>query len=713
MYANSVVSQELILKEAGMTAIGRVLFDQAHQNAWAITAQGASGINPQNPKDAGFTDAANAINALGYEVSALTEGTFTDEVLQGVGVVVLLHSSAPEWEKTNGVGTATFTREEQDALERFVRRGGGLVIFGETEFPKYQNSAFDMASRFGVKIENATVQDTINNFRDVATWITAEAKSQAKFDLFARVSQICLYRSGYLTLEKNGDFHHTFAQTYESASPALAAVVIGVEAGNGRAIVVADSDVFGDDSIHDLDNLEFWTNLLLWVSPKSVTDNVVSSFKAIETASWLELVDAIETIRPMQNKDGSVDLETFTKADVEKQVTRITASIRDLIAFFPHQKAQLEQTIVDFETWVTEGCHVPDFYKSLDLFRPEQNREDGVKNLSVFPMYTQNGNPSRNFEAVITNTYWPDWLAEQEQTKYNNPAFVPIEFVGFTKGYDTHSAVLFPETVAIKGSMQFTWGGIFCDREAARFRKISESATSLLKLALPPDAELLLANQKLAQDTFVLWDLIHDRSHSHGDLPFDPFMIKQRMPFWMYALEELRCDLNTYRETLLLDSEGVYLGRFIRIAILFDRLLRFPITGDRTRNYDGLAGQIIFAHLHKKGVLRWTDNTLSINWDEVTDAIVELCEQVESLYREGIDRSRIAHWLAAYEFVSGLVEAHPASTWAKGVEALPVQGELKELVNAVLPDEFPLNVFYEALRTKLAPTIADVVGITG
>ena len=41
-------------------------------------------------------------------------------------------------------------------------------------------------------------------------------------------------------------------------------------------------------------------------------------------------------------------------------------------------------------------------------------------------------------------------------------------------------------------------------------------------------------------ETFVMWDMVHDRTHSHGDLPFDPFMIKQRMPFWMYGLEELR-----------------------------------------------------------------------------------------------------------------------------------------------------------------------------
>ena len=33
--------------------------------------------------------------------------------------------------------------------------------------------------------------------------------------------------------------------------------------------------------------------------------------------------------------------------------------------------------------------------------------------------------------------------------------------------------------------------------------------------------------------------------------------------------------------------------------------------------------------------------------------------------------------------------------------------------SAVLPDEFPLNVFYEALRKKLADVIESTQGITG
>lgn len=54
---------------------------------------------------------------------------------------------------------------------------------------------------------------------------------------------------------------------------------------------------------------------------------------------------------------------------------------------------------------------------------------------------------------------------------------------------------------------------------------------------------------------------------------------------------------------------------------------------------------------------------------------------------------------------------HPQSVWARGAQALPT--EPREAVDAVLPDEFPLNLFYESLRKALAPAIDSARGITG
>ena len=98
-------------------------------------------------------------------------------------------------------------------------------------------------------------------------------------------------------------------------------------------------------------------------------------------------------------------------------------------------------------------------------------------------------------------------------------------------------------------------------------------------------------------------------AHSHGELPFDPFMIRQRLPFWMYALEELRCDLTAFHEAGELADEFPF-ARYVQYGVLFDRLFRFPITGARVRNYDGLAGQLLFGYLHEQEILSWRDNTL-------------------------------------------------------------------------------------------------------
>jgi len=102
----------------------------------------------------------------------------------------------------------------------------------------------------------------------------------------------------------------------------------------------------------------------------------------------------------------------------------------------------------------------------------------------------------------------------------------------------------------------------------------------------------------------------------------------------------------------------------------------------------------------------------------VAPTVIALCERVEKLYRDGIDRPKTAHWIAAYELVAEYVTPNPASAWARGlsqpwVEALPLDGPPKELVNRVLPDEFPLSMFYEALEKKLRGVVASTKGITG
>ncbi len=690
----------------------RILVDQAHSQAWTIDPALALQMNPANPADASYAKLRELAEDAGYEVLAHKEGSITSAVLSDIDVLVLPHAATSEWEHTVGYGSPVLAKEEILAIQEFVSNGGGLLVLGENEQAKYGNNFNELIGRYGIKLSNETVQDPAKNFKDVASWPKPEFPTLLLSDFRFMVHEVVLYRTGTLELA-SGFSGEVFLRTSESALPAQAPVAAAIRDGNGQVVVIADSDIFGDDSVNDLDNAKLLLNVLgfLALGPQQASRDIAAAREKLESnQAWKSMQLAVEELRPLQNKDGAIE-EAANHPKASALLDQLIAGVRDLAPNFPHQSEYLAQAIKDLESWRARGFAKPDFYESLQLFRPDLVRKNDVQHLAVFSMYTQNGNPNRNLEVLVTNTFWPQWLADKEK-KYSNPAFIPIEFIGFSSGYDTNSAVFFPETVAVREVATYHWGGIFCDREAARFRKVVAGAKELLYLPLPASAEELLSDQLLAQETFVLWDLIHDRTHSRGDLPFDPFMIKQRMPFWMYALEELRCDLSTFRETLVLEAEGDRLAKYIRYAILFDRLFRFPITGGRTRNYDGLGGQIMFAHLHKSGALHWRDNRLTFEWDMVIDSVIELSNQVDALYHEGINRSRLAQWIAAYEFVKGLVPPHPASNWAKGADQLPTGGELKEVVNLVLDDEFPLNVFYETLNRKLSELVLSTKGIT-
>jgi hypothetical protein len=467
-------------------------------------------------------------------------------------------------------------------------------------------------------------------------------------------------------------------------------------------VVVADSDLFGDDCIGELDHADLWENLLFWASGRAFSHAAASAPSAArDDAHWARLKAETDALRVRQEPDGSVDLSQHDEAELRAHVDVMTQAIDGLAPRFPHQADYLEAVVEDLRAWPESGFARPDFTKALELFRPDQQRRDGVEHLVLFPMYTQNGSRDTRFEALIVGVPWPEWVAELEAARYDNPKFVPVTLVDYTAGYDSECAVLFPETVAVADKPVNHFGGIFCDREAERFRRVSSRAAEVLSLNLPPDAAALLRSEPLSQDAYVLWDLVHDRTHSHGDLPFDPFMIRQRSPYWMYSLEELRCDLTAFSEAVKLEGEGMKFARYVQYAILFDRLFRFPITGSRVRNYDGLGGQLLFAYLHKHGLLHWTDNRLTIEWDRVADGVTALRAAVEELYRAGIDRSKVAHWIAAHELVSTYVTPSTSSRWTPGNRPLTDESDPKAWIDLVEPDEFPLSMFYLQLQGKL------------
>jgi len=685
----------------------RVLFDEAHSESWSIRADVAERMQASHPADASLAAAAAALERRDFTVAANESGPLDAAALAAADVLVIAHPSESRWEATTGVGEPRLGAEEIDAVAAWVEAGGGLIVLGETEQDKYGNNLNELLARFGIEIENATVQDYEHHAGDAPSWILADLvrPDGSGPDPLAGVDRACFYRAGTLALRNGG---RVLARTSPTASTPDAPLAAVAAHGAGRVVVLADSDLFGDDCIEALDHEAFWVNLVYYAAEPAFGaggDPIVSP--AAADPSWPRLRDAVEELRSHQSKDGSVDLAASGAEEprLRELVAEIKAAVTELAPHFPHQDDYLEALAGDLDRWVDSGFDKPDFMASTEAFRPERDRRDGIEHLVVFPMYKQNGSPDTCFEALIVRVPWPRWAVELER-RYDNAKFLPVEFVDYTSGYDSECAVLFPETFAVAERPPAHFGAIFCDREAERYRRVCGAAAEILKLNLPPDAACLLASPELSRDAYIAWDLIHDRTHMHGDLPFDPFMIRQRSPYWMYSLEELRCDLTTFGEAVKLEAEGFALARHVQYAILFDRLFRFPLTGNRVRNYDGLGGQLLFAFLHHEGYLNWTDNRLEIDWGTVAAGVGGLKDLVGELYHSGIDRSKLGQWIAAHDLVATYVPPAEGSVWAADRRDLPEVEEPKQLVDLVRDDEFPLSLFYSQLGPKLEPALA-------
>jgi len=625
--------------------------------------------------------AAATLAAYDLEPAAHTEGSLDKDALGGADVLVIS-------------GSRPLTDAEADAVTAFVDAGGGLVVLGE----QGRATPDALAQCFGITMTGESISGP--SHEDSST-VLAELQPgpREEADLLARVSAVSFRRAGVLDADAHA---RVLARAPATSSSPGAALIAVAHHGAGRVVAVAGADLFTDDRVDDADHRELWLNLVTWAAGARVSQPLDEGASPIrEHPQWRELKAATDALRLLQRTDGSLG-PMASPVTANDYVDRMIAAIGVLRRHIPHQKAYLTAVREDLATWRDRGYGIPDFTASLECFRPAGCRFDGIEHIVLFAMFKPGWSRAKHLDALIVRVPWPDWLADVEAAHKGGTTFIPATLLDATPGYHGECTTLSPQTVSVRGKTPNHFDAVFSDREAARFRDRAGDAARAMNVNLPPDAGALLDDAGLSQDAFTLLNLLRARARTDGDLPFDPVMSRRCAPYWMYALEELRCDLSAFTDALALEREGLGFARHVQTAILVDRLLRLPVCARRVWDYEGLSGQLLFGFLERTGRLRWTEEELTIDWAALATGVQELQEQVVELHRTGDDRVKLGHWATAYDFVISCVPPDADSPWADPDREFPEDPDLQSCVDAVFEDEFPLSDFYVALQRRLS-----------
>ena len=265
---------------------------------------------------------------------------------------------------------------------------------------------------------------------------------------------------------------------------------------------------------------------------------------------------------------------------------------------------------------------------------------------------------TRVFEALIVaravaGRGWPSSSA----TATTTPKFVPVDARRLHRGLRLRVRGPLPrDGVASPGARANHFGAIFCDREAERFRRVvRRRGRPARRSNLPPDAAALLASPAPVAGRLRA---VGPRPRPRPQ-PRRPAVRPVHDPPADAVLDVLAGGAalrpDRVRRGRGLEAEGFAFARHVQYAILFDRLFRFPVTGTpraQLRRPRRAAAVRLPAPPRLRALDRQPAARSSGSGRRGRRA--RSARRSSALYRDGIDRSKLAQWGAAHDLVATL-----------------------------------------------------------
>lgn len=338
------------------------------------------------------------------------------------------------------------------------------------------------------------------------------------------------------------------------------------------------------------------------------------------------LIPQVNRFRARQADDGTIPLPDRADAALLEE-------IRDEATAWYHchgRTIQAEALATDIDGWLVAGLDTaPHFARSRDaLVAPA----DGATAFFLAPVLTTNSVApvGRRLECFLAQRREPQSLWELAQRyphpKNNCQATVLLAGSdGFARG---NCIVFFPENVAAHDKVTAQAYAIFF---FSKFRKIHESRAVPAARAVLTPGSVPGASTGLDPDTCyearATWGYLHDYFHHQGRWPFDEH-IALKMNWFVGLLEETKVDCLT----ALAAADGtVPFAAEQTDMIVLERIFRYPLAPDATRNFDAGTGVLLFSWLRERGAL--TDDGCRLRYDRqaALDAMRELVASVERI----------------------------------------------------------------------------------
>lgn len=683
----------------------RILFDEYHSESWTISMDRAREMNPDESNNSSYSQAATLLERGEFLLNRNVSGPLSAELLKDADILVLIHPCDPRWELTTSSNSPLLDEAEINSIVSFIRSGGGLLVITEYENEKYGNNLNTLLRHFGLSIENTTLSDKENAVDSNRTWVALSPETDVNQPAVTEyVRKICYFRGGSCRILESPEARPApLFRSSSTAKPKKGIAAAVSQLGLGRVVLVADSDLFGNDHLPDsrFDHDQLWLNIFYWLGERVfTTPATVESSSTDRQDGFSQLAASINQLRELQEPSGAKSA-SLSAADIDELFSKVVSAAERLQQEFTHQAKYFSAFVEDMSRWRDSGFDKPDFEHSLSQL--DIKRIDNKEYVIAFPMYLQNASNEIKFDCFLMRTVWPSWLADYERTNWPNQYFITADIKRYSKGYDSECAVFFPEMVAGFKKIPTKFGVIFRNREAARFQRTSLKAAETLRLKATPQMQCFLNNLGLIENAFSLWDLIHDTTHQRGPLPRVLFKEKGRRPYWMHALEELRVDLGSWVGAYdLYKGSGVVRGLYVCWCVVFDRIFRFPITGERVKNYDSLAGQILTNALLDNQAMIWENGILSFDWNATDVAVRKLQGEIGEFERQAVKSQKEQNWMRAYDLITKYVPPSVSSTFKNNPISACVYDKQKDNYATVLDDEFPLSDFHTMLKKQIS-----------